>query len=101
MQMFRRKSNGEVDDATYGQAYAELSREVIALQEQEAKLKEMNTKAAIEKQKQMDILAILNEGKAHYMESDVMRMLIETIKVINKHSIEFQFKCGVNIVEKV
>lgn len=101
MRMFRRKSCGEVDDETYNQAYAELSREVMALQEQETKLKEMNTKAAIEKQKQMDILAILNEGKAHYMENEVMRMLIETIKVINKHSVEFQFKCGVNIIEKV
>lgn len=101
MQMFRKKGNGEIDDETYNRGYAELSRQVLELQAGEEKLKEMNIKAAVERQKQADIIAILNDGKAHYMEHDVMRMLLETVKVIDKHTVEFQFKCGVNIVEKL
>ena len=101
IRLFRQKRNGEIDDEYYTNEYARLSKEIIELQAEEQKLKDLTTKAAIEEQRLSDILAILNEGEIQYMDNDIMRKLIDVIRVIDKHTIEFQFKCGVNIAEKI
>ena len=78
-----------------------MSKEIIELQAEEERLKDLTTKAAIEEQRLSDILAILDNGEIQHMDNDIMRKLIEAIRVIDKHTIEFQFKCGVNIAERI
>lgn len=101
IKLFRQKRNGEIDDDKYTEKYARLSREIIELQAEEERLKTLTTQVAVEQQRQSDILAILNDGDTQYMDNEIMRKLIDTIRVIDKHTIEFQFKCGVNIAERI
>lgn len=101
IRLFRQKRNSEIDDDYYTNEYARLSKEIIELQAEEERLKDLTTKAAIEEQRLSDILAILDNGEIQHMDNDIMRKLIEAIRVIDKHTIEFQFKCGVNIAERI
>ena len=44
------------------------------------------------------MLVNANENR---LDREVMRKMVDVIKVNGKHELEFQFKCGVNIVETV
>ncbi len=47
------------------------------------------------------IMDALGGADTDYNDKTIMRLLIESIKVIGKHELEFRFKCGINITETI
>lgn len=77
------------------------SAKLIGLQTQQAKLQEKNFAAQLARQRLKDITELLSDNKIEIIDENMMKNLLENIKVISKHEIEFQFKCGINATEKV
>ena len=60
-----------------------------------------NTNDYIRKEQLKEINAILSDESVDLLDSQIMRTLLNCIKVIDKHTVEFQFNCNINIIEKL
>lgn len=49
----------------------------------------------------MEITEVLSDKVGVITDETVMKMLINCIKVISKHEIEFEFKCGLTAKESL
>lgn len=49
----------------------------------------------------MEITEVLSDKEIVNTDETVMKMLIDYIKVNNKHEIEFEFKCGLTAKESL
>ena len=47
------------------------------------------------------INAILSDESVDLLDAQIMRTLLNCIKAIDKHTVEFQFNCNLNIIEKL
>ena len=101
LDLFQRRRRNEITIGEYNRMYAELSERIIGLQKQERQQNTIEINNQIEQQRLVNILNALNSAETDYMDTTIMRLLIGCIRVINKHEVEFQFKCGVIITEKV
>ena len=84
----------------YNKKYDELSRVVRKLEE-EKNISANNTNDYIRKEQLKEINAILNDESVNLLDSQIMRTLLNCIKVIDKYTVEFQFNCNINIIEKL
>lgn len=101
MELFQKKRNNEIAIEKYNEEYARLSCEIHELEEDVEKKKSQNINIQIKKEKMKIILDTLSKEKVDLYDQQIMRKLIEYIKVINKHTIEFQFKCDLKITEEI
>ena len=53
------------------------------------------------KEQLREINSILSDETVDLLDSQIMRTLLNCIKVIDKHTVEFQFNCNLNIIEKL
>ncbi len=83
--------------AEYERDYKEHSEVVMRLKEKESQLKKENLAAEIAKKRMDDIVTILTTEGIDYTNPVIMKALIECIRVIDKHHMELQFKCGIAI----
>lgn len=49
----------------------------------------------------MEITEVLSDKEVVITDDTIMKMLIDNIKVNNKHEIEFEFKCGLTAKESL
>ena len=55
----------------------------------------------IQKHKIQNILEFIDNEQVNLFSPDAVRTLLECIKVINKHQVEFQLKCDMCIVKEL
>ena len=72
----------------YNKKYDELSRVVRKLEE-EKNISANNTNDYIRKEQLKEINAILNDESVNLLDSQIMRTLLNCIKVIDKYTVEF------------
>ena len=101
LELFKRKRDGIISSQEYDIQYKKLSEKLIELQNRQAKLQEESFAAQLTRQRLKDIAELLSDNKVEITDESVMKSLLENIKVISKHEIEFQFKCGINEIEKI
>lgn len=97
LELFQRKRNNAILNAEYERDYKAHSEVVMELKAREAELKKENLVAEITKKRMDDIVEILTAEGVDYANPVIMKALIECIRVIDKHHIELQFKCGISI----
>ncbi len=97
LELFQRKRNNMILPAEYERDYKEHSEVVMRLKEKESQLKKENLAAEIAKKRMDDIVTILTTEGIDYTNPVIMKALIECIRVIDKHHMELQFKCGIAI----
>ena len=73
----------------YNKKYDELSRVVRKLEEEEKNISANNTNDYIRKEQLKEINAILNDESVNLLDSQIMRTLLNCIKVIDKYTVEF------------
>ena len=101
MDLFKDKKAGAITPDEYNQKYNELSKKVRELEEEEKILSTTNTNDHIRKEQLKEINTILSDESVDLLDSQIMRTLLNCIKVIDKHTVEFQFNCNLNIIEKL
>ena len=101
MELFKDKKAGAITNEEYNKKYDELSRVVRKLEEEEKNISANNTNDYIRKEQLKEINAILSDESVDLLDSQIMRTLLNCIKVIDKHTVEFQFNCNINIIEKL
>lgn len=101
LELFQRRRRNEVSISEYEREYAELSERVVELQKRENELQNDNINNQITQMRLASIMDTLGSADTDYNDKTVMRLLIERIKVISKHELEFRFKCGITITEKI
>lgn len=99
LELFKAKRDGEVTSEQYEYSYAEFSRKIIELEEREKEVNEQNLQSQLAQRRLKEAHELLTNTDANRIDVDVMRKLVDVIKVNSKHEIEFQFKCGVDITE--
>lgn len=97
LELFQRKRNNTILHAEYERDYKAHSERITELKAQESELKKENLAAEIARKRMDDIVNILTTEGVDYTNPVIMKSMIECIRVIDKHHIELQFKCGVNI----
>lgn len=60
-----------------------------------------NSNECIRKEQLKENNRILSDEIVDLLDSQIMRTLLNYIKVIDKHNVEFQFNCNLNIIEKI
>jgi hypothetical protein len=101
LELFKRKRDGIISPYEYDIQYKKLSEKLIELQAQQSKLQEENFASQLKMQRLKGITELLADNKVEITDETVMKNLLENIKVINKHEIEFQFKCGIKALERI
>ena len=101
MELFKDKKAGAITNEEYNKKYDELSRVVRKLEEEEKNISTNNTNDYIRKEQLKEINDILSDESVDLLDSQIMRTLLNCIKVIDKHTVEFQFNCNINIIEKL
>ncbi len=100
LELFKDKKSGAISTEDYNKKYDELSKAVRKLEE-EKNLAANNTNDYIRKEQLKEINDILSNETVDLLEAKIMRTLLNCIKVIDKHTVEFQFNCNLNIIEKI
>ncbi|MCM1532846.1 MAG: recombinase family protein [Ruminococcus flavefaciens] len=100
-EIFQKRRKNEITVAEYEQLYAECSEKILALQDKEKELQTLNMDTQLKQQKLVAVIDAIEGEDTDYTDSTVMRLLLENIKVVGKHELEFQFKCGINITETI
>ncbi len=101
LELFKKKREGAILPEEYDRDYKECSDKIIELQAVENSIRGQNMTKQLKRQRLMQIIDVLSDKTMGYDNENVMKMLIENIKVIGKHEIEFQFKCGITAKEQI
>ena len=101
LELFKRKRDGKISQNEYDLEYKRLSDKILELQNRKSKLQEESFAVQLTRQRLNDIIELLSNNKIEVTNETLMKNLLDNIKVISKHEIEFQFKCGIKVVERV
>lgn len=77
LELFRRKREGTILSGEYDRDYKEYSEKVMALQAEQAKLKEQNFEVQLTRQRLMEIAGVLSDKEVVITDEAVMKMLID------------------------
>ena len=100
-ELFQKRRKNEITIEEYNRLYKEYSAAVIDLQAKEKELQTVNIETQMNQQKLLSIIDALESNETDYNDCAIMRLLLDNIKVVGKHELEFQFKCGINITETI
>lgn len=101
IELFKKKNNKQVSVEYYQEEYTRLSNEINKLQDKLAMATNLNVEHQMNQDKLESILKVLEDEGTNYNDPQIMRTLIETIVVKDKHTLEFQLSCGINITETI
>ena len=101
LDLFKAKRDGEVSMEEYEAKYAEYSQQIAELEEREKNVHAHNLQCQLAQKRLQEAYELIDDAKANCTDKDVMRKLLDAIKVIDKHELEFQFNCGIDIRETV
>lgn len=95
--LFKERKDGKTTNSEYEKRYQELSAQIIQMQEKLKVLKDKQLTVDLAREKAVEAIRILQDGEVDIDNPNIMRSLLDCVKVISKHELEFQFKCGVVI----
>lgn len=101
MELFQNKRNNVITIEKYNSEYSKLNQEIKELEQKVKQIESHNINIHIKKEKLKVILDTLSDDNIDLYNHQVMRKLIEHINVIDKHTIEFQFKCDLKTTEEI
>lgn len=101
LDLFKAKRDGDVSMEEYEVKYAEYSQQIAELEEREKNVHAHNLQCQLAQKRLQEAYELIDDAKANCTDKDVMRKLLDAIKVIDKHEFEFQFNCGIDIRETV
>lgn len=101
LDLFKAKRDGDVSMEEYEAKYAEYSQRIAELEEREKNVHAHNLQCQLAQKRLQEAYESIDDAKANCTDKDVMRKLLDAIKVIDKHELEFQFNCGIDIRETV
>ena len=101
LDLFKAKRDGDVSMEEYEVKYAEYSQQIAELEEREKNVHAHNLQCQLAQKRLQEAYELIDDAKANCTDKDVMRKLLDAIKVIDKHELEFQFNCGIDIRETV
>ena len=101
LDLFKAKRDGDVSMEEYEAKYAEYSQQIAELEEREKNVHAHNLQCQLAQKRLQEAYELIDDAKANCTDKDVMRKLLDAIKVIDKHELEFQFNCGIDIRETV
>lgn len=101
LDLFKAKRDGDVSMEEYEVKYAEYSQQIAELEEREKNVHAHNLQCQLAQKRLQEAYESIDDAKANCTDKDVMRKLLDAIKVIDKHELEFQFNCGIDIRETV
>lgn len=101
LDLFKAKRDGDVSIEEYEVKYAEYSQQIAELEEREKNVHAHNLQCQLAQKRLQEAYELIDDAKANCTDKDVMRKLLDAIKVIDKHELEFQFNCGIDIRETV
>uniref|UniRef100_UPI00272BE804 recombinase family protein n=1 Tax=uncultured Bacteroides sp. TaxID=162156 RepID=UPI00272BE804 len=101
LDLFKAKRDGDVSLEEYERKYSEFSQQIVDLEEREKNVHAQNLQCQLAQKRLQDAYELIDEARSNCTDKDVMRKLLDAIKVISKHELEFQFNCGIDIKETV
>ena len=101
LDLFKAKRDGGVSLDEYERKYAEYSQQIVDLEEKEKNVHAHNLQCQLAQKRLQEAYDLIDDAKTNCTDKDVMRKLLDAIKVNGKHELEFQFGCGVDIIEMV
>ena len=101
LDLFKAKRDGDVSMEEYEAKYAEYSQQIAELEEREKNVHAHNLQCQLAQKRLQEAYELIDDAKANCTDKDVMRKLLDAIKVIDKHELEFQFNWGIDIRETV
>ena len=101
LDLFKAKRDGDVSMEEYEAKYAEYSQQIAELEEREKNVHAHNLQCQLAQKRLQEAYELIDDAKANCTDKDVMRKLLDAIKVLDKHELEFQFNCGIDIRETV
>ena len=101
MEILKSRKSGVISQKVYNNKYEELLNKVKRLEEEEAIIQSSNSLSLIKIEQLKTINKALDNSENNLYDSQIMRTLLNCIKVIDKHTLEFQFNCNLNIIEKL
>lgn len=101
LDLFKAKRDGDMSLEEYERKYSEFSQQIVDLEEREKNVHVQNLQCQLAQKRLQDAYELIDEARSNCTDKDVMRKLLDAIKVISKHELEFQFNCGIDIKETV
>ncbi len=98
IELFQKKNRHEISQEYYNEQYAILSDKVKSLEREEQQIQNSISNRQIKIDKIKEMKRILNSSTPNELET--MRKLVDKIKIIDKHHVEFQFVCGINVISQ-
>lgn len=101
LELFKGRKDGKISTEEYNQKYEEYSRRIIELEDREKTANEQTLQKQLAQRRLKEAYELLVDAANKELDVEMMRKLVDVIKVNSKHELEFQFKCGVDIIETV
>lgn len=101
MNLFKAKKEKRITVEEYNQEYSTLSQIVKKLEQEELYQKGKQLKMEIKNENIKEIKTLLDDDKVNITDAALMKKLLEYIKVINNHTIEFVFTCGITVTKTI
>lgn len=101
MNLFKAKKEKKITVEEYNQEYSALSQIVKKLEQEELYQKGKQLKTEIKNENIKEIKTLLDDDKVDITDAALMKKLLEYIKVINNHTIEFVFTCGITVTKTI
>lgn len=101
LELFQKKRRGEVNQKEYDAEYGRLCVRILELEEDENFAKVNVTESQLKAKRLEDAQTLLMGAEKEITDEQIMQTLLACIKVNGKHELEFQFKSGVNIIQKI
>lgn len=99
LELFKGRKDGKISNEEYNQKYEEYSRRIIELEDREKTANEQTLQKQLAQRRLKEAYELLVDAANKELDVEMMRKLVDVIKVNSKHELEFQFKCGVDIIE--
>ena len=101
LDLFKARKDGTIPMSEYEKKYYEYSQKILDLEDKEKIIAEQNLQNQLAQRRLDEAYELLMDANNNHTDRDLMRKMLDVIKVNGKHELEFQFKCGVNIVEQI
>lgn len=99
LDLYKKKIRNEITKEEYQQQYSTECNLIKELEDKEKKTVENNTMIRLKIDRLDEMKNMID--KHDIINKEAMRRLLDHIVVLDKHRVEFQFKCGVNETEKI
>lgn len=101
LELLRSKRNGKISQEAYDVEYRRMSTRVKELEKIETEINDASLTKMINNDRLTEIMKILDRKPDEFKNPNNMKLIVECIKVVEKHQIEFQLLGGQTIQIKI